>query len=128
MLKKIFQFLLQPLFKERKSREALHGVAKIISVPPTTVQGNSLELRKLWIGCEIPGELISLDLFSASFDDCMQSLRKKHGPAAEDYIKFWEKWWQDNEPYIHLGETKMLVTTTLDFQNCFVFVTNKNPN
>jgi len=81
----------------------IEGEIVIRSLPETPVTENTESFRRLWIGCTIPGILLtgvgteSKIIFKAWLGRCFEALHEKHGSEADAYIAFWRKHFDDWE-------------------------------
>jgi hypothetical protein len=133
---KVFVFLL--LWSNRKAVE-IKGQIIIHSIPFTDVNENTEEMRKLWLGCKIPGKLSfnpyeertqpsSIKCFVTGLNPCCQALSEIHGEAAKSYIEFWQRWhknWDDNhQRWVANYRIGCWYGMTFDRQ-CFFFIPDK---
>ncbi len=108
----LFGFIIKKAFIEVNNQcKGVKGVAKITSLPNSTIPENTRDLRTLWVGCEIKGFLQSPNKFLAiNVDECLQALRDNDLYTDEEihqYITFWRKRLCDNDSFL--------------FENCFEF-------
>ena len=69
------------VYKEKGQILGIPGEVTVVSVPPTTIPGNTLEKRKEWVGLTLEGFLLSPNLFAATKHSC-------HEQLSEDYFNF----------------------------------------
>jgi hypothetical protein len=99
-----------------KRDSGVKGKVIITGIPQRIDSKNTVEMRKLWVGCKIKGFLWSPYKFMAiDMQECWRALRKNNPDNTKDVenlIIFWE-------------EKICSITDTFLFEDCFSFERNE---